>query len=85
MGEMGYGINRGVMGTAYTIVEKSKGSHPFCEGSAGRAWFEDYMRHHPKLTVRSPQALSYPLFEQGHNDGFLRQAWHNLWKAKLDI
>jgi len=60
MSEMGYGINReGVMGMAYTIVEKSKRSHPFREGSAGRAWFEGFMRRHPKLTVRSPQPLSY--------------------------
>ena len=60
MSETGYGINREeVMGMAYTIVEKSKRSHPFREGSAGRAWFEGFMRHHPKLTVRSPQPLSY--------------------------
>jgi len=47
------------MGMAYTIVEKSKRSHPFREGSADRAWFEGFMRRHPKLTVRSPQPLSY--------------------------
>ena len=60
MSEMGYGISReGVMGMAYTIVERSKRSHPYLEGSAGRAWFEGFMRRHPKLTVRSPQPLSY--------------------------
>ena len=32
MSEMGYGISReGVMGMAYTIVEKSKRFHPFRE------------------------------------------------------
>ena len=60
MSEMGYGISReGVMGMAYFDVEKSKRSHPFHEGSAGRAWFEGFMRCHPKLTIRSPQPLSY--------------------------
>ena len=40
MSEMGYGISRvGVMGLAYTIGEKSKRSHPFHEGSSGRARF----------------------------------------------
>ena len=60
MSEMGYGISReGVMGIAYTIVENSKCSHLFREGSAGRAWFKGFMRRHPKLTIRSPKSLSY--------------------------
>ena len=60
MCEMGFGITReGVMGLAYSIVEKSQRSHPFQNGSAGRAWFEGFMRRRPTLTVRSPQALSY--------------------------
>ena len=60
MCEMGFGITcEGVMGLAYSIVEKSQRSHPFQNGSAGRAWFEGFMRRRPTLTVRSPQALSY--------------------------
>ena len=60
MCEMGFGITReGVMGLAYSIVEKSQRSHPFQNGSAGRAWFEGFMRRRPTLTVRSPQELSY--------------------------
>ena len=52
MSEMGCGISReGVMGMAYI---KRKRSHPFREGSASRAWFKGFMRHHPKLTIRSP-------------------------------
>jgi len=47
------------MGIAYTIIENSKRSHPFREGSAGRALFEGFMRRRPKLTIRSPQPLSY--------------------------
>ena len=60
MSEMGCGLTReGVMGLAYSIVEKSKRPHPFQNGSAGRAWFEGFMRRRPNLTIRSPQSLSY--------------------------
>ena len=60
MSEMGYGLtSEGVMGLAYSIVEKSKRSHPFQNGSAGRAWFEGFTRRKPNLTIRSPQSLSY--------------------------
>ena len=60
MSDMGYGLTReGVMGLAYSIAEKNERPHPFRNGSAGRAWFEGFMRRNPKLTVRSPQSLSY--------------------------
>ena len=60
MSEIGYGLTReGVMSLAYSIVEKSKCPHPFQNGSAGRAWFEGFMRRKPNLTIRSPQSLSY--------------------------
>jgi hypothetical protein len=60
MSDMGYGLtHEGVMGLAYSIVEKAKRPHPFQNGSAGRAWFEGFMRRNPKLTIRSPQSLSY--------------------------
>ena len=60
MSEMGYGLTcEGVMGMAYSIIERSKQPHPFQNGSAGRAWFEGFMRRKPYLTIRSPQSLSY--------------------------
>ena len=41
MSEMGFGLTKeGVMGMAFSIVNKSKRLHPFKNGSAGRAWFE---------------------------------------------
>ena len=43
----------------YAIIDKSKPTHPFREGSAGKAWFERFMKHHPHLTERSLQHLSY--------------------------
>ena len=59
MSEMGYGLTReGVMGLAYSIVEKSK-RPPFQNGSVGGTWFEGFMRRKPNLMIRSPQSLSY--------------------------
>ena len=60
MSEMGFGLLRdGVMGMAFNIVSKSQRPHPFKNGSAGRAWFDGFIRRHPHLTIRSPQPLSY--------------------------
>ena len=60
MSDKGYGLtSEGVMGLAYSIVEKAKRPHLFHNGSAGRAWFEGFVRRNPKLTIRSPQSLSY--------------------------
>ena len=60
MADMGYGLTREiVMRLAYTIAEKLHRKHPFGSKSAGRSWFEGFKRRHPKLTIHTPQALSY--------------------------
>ena len=60
MADMGFGLGREtVMRMAYKIAEKYHPRHPFKDESAGRAWFEGFLRRHPKLTIRSPQPLSY--------------------------
>jgi len=60
MADMGFGLSREtVMEMAFTIVQKTQRSHPFRDGKAGRAWFEGFERRHPKLTLRTPQPLSY--------------------------
>ncbi len=60
MSEMGFGLSRDtVMHLAYTIVDKIQRKHPFKDGKAGRAWFDGFRKRHPKLTIRSPQPLSY--------------------------
>jgi len=60
MADMGNGIKRDtVMEMAFMIAEKTHKDHPFTDGKAGRAWFEGFLRRHPKLTIRSPQALLY--------------------------
>ena len=47
------------MGIAFSIVNETGRQHPFHNGMAGRAWFDGFMRRHLRITVRSPQALSY--------------------------
>lgn len=60
MADMGYGLSREmVMGTAYTIAEKTHRKHPFTGDSAGRSWLDGFRRRHPNLTIRTPQPLSY--------------------------
>lgn len=60
MADMGFGLSREtVMEMAFTIVQKSQRSHPFRDGKAGRTWFEGFQRCHPKLTLHTPQPLSY--------------------------
>ena len=60
MADMGYGLTREtVMELAFTIVHKSEPKNPFRGGKAGRAWFEGFRRHHPQLSLRAPQPLSY--------------------------
>ena len=60
MCDMGFGLTKeGVMGMTFSNVNKSQRLHPFKNGSAGRAWFEGFVRRHPQLTIRSPQPLSY--------------------------
>ena len=45
MSEMGFGLTRdGVMGMAFKIVSKSQRPHPFKNGSAGRGWFEGFLK-----------------------------------------
>lgn len=71
MSEMGYELTReGMMGLAYSIVEKSKRPHPFQNRSAARAWFEGFMSRRPNLTTRSPQSLSYCRAASGNKETF---------------
>ena len=60
MADMGFGLTReDVMRMAFVIVEKTQRPHPFESGHAGRGWNEGFMAHHPKLSLRTPQALSF--------------------------
>ena len=60
MADMGFGLTReGVMAMAYAIVEKTRRSHSFKSGHAGRGWYENFMSRQAILTLRTPQPLSY--------------------------
>ena len=60
MADMGYGLTRDVvMQLAYVIAEKSHRKHPFTGESAGRSWLDGFRRRHPRLTICTPQSLSY--------------------------
>ena len=67
MVEMGFGLMReDVMHLA--IAEKSGRKHPFHDGMAGRGWFDAFQAHHPHLTVRKPQPLSYSRALSGNEE-----------------
>lgn len=58
--DMGYGLTReDVQCLACTIVNKTGRKHPFRDGKAGRGWFDAFKAHHPQLTFRTPQSLSF--------------------------
>ena len=66
---MGFVLTKeGVMSMAFTIVSKSQREHPFKNGTAGRAWFEGFMRRHLKLSLPTPQLLSYCGALNSNND-----------------
>lgn len=60
MVDMGFGLSReDVMAMAFNIAERMHKNHPFKDGFAGRGWYDGFMARHPKLTLRTPQPLSY--------------------------
>ena len=60
MADVGFGLTReDIMRLAFNIAEKSGRKHPFSGNKAGRGWFEGFKARHPKLTLRTPQPLSY--------------------------
>ena len=60
MADMGYGLTiEDIKVVGYRIVAGSGRSHPFKEGSTGRDWYEGFLRRHPQLSLRKPEALSY--------------------------
>ena len=60
MADMGFGLSPDtVRHLAYRIAEKSGRKHPFHDESAGRAWLDGFRRRKARLTIRSPQPLSY--------------------------
>ena len=60
MADRGFGlVSEDLMKAAFAIVERSGRPHPFHDGVAGRGWLEAFRRHHPEISLRTPQALAY--------------------------
>ena len=47
------------MRIGYVLAEKLRKKHSFKGEMAGRYWFEGFRKRHAKLTIRTPQPLSY--------------------------
>ena len=60
MADWGFALqSEDLMRLAYVIVSRSGQPHPFNNGMAGCGWMEGFRKRHPKITLRTPQALSY--------------------------
>ena len=60
MADIGYGLTgEMVMRLAYILAERLHKKHNFKGEKAGRWWFDGFRSRHPKLTICSPQPLSY--------------------------
>ena len=55
------------MSLAFQLAERNGLSHAFNKekGTAGKTWFSGFMRRHPELSLRQPEATS-----QARKDGF---------------
>lgn len=59
MQKLGFGLTRsGVTSCVLEIMRQNKRPHPFGEGGPGKSWWTRFMRDHPDLSFRVPQALS---------------------------
>ena len=60
MADHGFGLTRDdLMRLAFVIVDKSGRPNPFHDGMAGRGWMDGFRQCHPKITLCTPQSLSY--------------------------
>jgi hypothetical protein len=59
MQKLGFGLSRaGVSQCALDVMRQNKRPHPFGENGPSEAWWRRFMRDHPELSFRVPQALS---------------------------
>ena len=84
LADMGFGLSRdAVMEMPFAIVDKAQRKHTFKDGKAGRAWFDGFRRRHPKLSLCSPQPLSYSRALCSNQeiiiDDFFWKDWSFIW------
>ncbi|CAG8822335.1 20494_t:CDS:1, partial [Cetraspora pellucida] len=59
MQQLGFGLTKsGVNHCVMEIVRSDNRNHPFAEKGPGQAWWERFMKDHPDLSFRIPQALT---------------------------
>jgi hypothetical protein len=59
MQRLGFGLSRsGVSHCVMEIVRRDRRPHPFNENGPGQAWWRRFLRDHPELSFRVPQALN---------------------------
>ena len=60
MADIAYGLSQeDLCHTAFQIVKASGRKHPFTNEMVRRAWYSGFVARHPRLTLRSPQPLSF--------------------------
>lgn len=74
MADMGFGLSRDVMHTAFRIAESGQ-KHHFSSESAGRLWFYKFRAQHPSLTTRSAQSLSHSRAACGNEEVIVDFIW----------
>lgn len=59
MQKLGFGLTRsGINHCVMEIVHSDKRNHPFANKGPGKAWWSRFMKDHPDLSFRIPQALT---------------------------
>ena len=56
------------MRATFSIVAKSGCAHLFHDGMVDREWLEALRRHHPEISLRTPQSLSYSRASAGSKE-----------------
>jgi hypothetical protein len=67
MQQLGFGLTKASVN--YTVLEMLRlggREHPFQEGGPGQAWWKRFLRDHPKLSFRKPQALTAARAQKGN-------------------
>ena len=58
MADIGFRLSKqDVMCSAFLLTEKSGFKHPFKNGKAGRAWFEEFLSN-PQVSIHQTQSFS---------------------------
>ena len=54
---MGFRLDKDIINVVAEYMKNSRKKKPFKDGVPGEDWWRLFMKRHPKLTKRKPQAL----------------------------